>query len=563
MSVSSARATARSSDTFDLSDLDDARACYDERVAQAEGTQVTPQAGTAPPATSGPVRRRPGFGNAAWEWARACNRAVETSDHSRLIDLMAEDFLEVARYRLNLGQELDRHEFVDSLIAQQTSEDDVRVESELVATRGDDLALVRTENHINGYLIEFLVVGHVVDGLAKRMVMFDPAQLNEALDELDHLWGDNGAPTQWAPSSIAYRRAWTDGDGPALRRCVTDDFISVDHRLLGLGTRTADDWAESMGMLIEGIGSSVFVVRDAIEWSELVGLVWIAFDAATDESSFDMLAVTQTDDQGRFTRHELFDIDDLDRATARFHELVDRRDPLDPEPDVADDADGRFDTLTAEPADRARTFSNRAWEVGRDMVAAHDAGDRSRCASGLADTMVFVARDPIMQFASEGEGLDREAMLDMVFHEDLAGAGHVSTTELIAVRGETLCLHQITSTAANGDVSDRLYLSEINAEGLCHSDRQLPDRTAPRSVRRTRPPVPADPAPPRPRDPGASTRWLVCDRSSRDRTDAPPSVPVPRPPEARVAGRRPGRHARVRRHVACRAATRPCPRSSG
>lgn len=77
--------------------------------------------------------------------------------------------------------------------------------------------------------------------------------------------------------------------------------------------------------------------------------------------------------------------------------------------------------------------------------------------------MVFVAHDPIMQFASAGSGLDREATLDMVFHEDLAGLGLVSTTELIAVRGETLCLHEIRSTAANGDVSDRIYLTEINA----------------------------------------------------------------------------------------------------
>ena len=335
--------------------------------------------------------------------------------------------------------------------------------SETLAIHGEQLAICRQVVKFGSDEVRECSIFEVEEGVISREIRFDEDRLVEALDTFSRRAAELGRPRALADIEVTIRDLHWRRDVHGFTQALDASWFFHDHRRLGLGRMTRDEYLASSFPV--GPGEVLYSIVEVLAYD---GSVWLAHDRwlTSDGSGWDNLHVGVFR-SGLALSSDTFDLVDLDAARACYDarvteaagSLTDQR---------ARPVRAWFDDLTSEvPVSRPRTFSNLAWEASRELVAAHSAGDRVRCASRLADDMVWVAHDPIMQFASPRSELDREGWLDVVFHEDLAGAGHVSTAELIAIRGETLCLHLTTATAANGDVTDRIYLVEIDVAGLC------------------------------------------------------------------------------------------------
>jgi hypothetical protein len=119
-------------------------------------------------------------------------------------------------------------------------------ETEVIALRADDVAMGRFRIVIGSDVSDRLAVGRLDDGLVRELVFFDADQLREAYDELDRQWvefaGGNG---DWLTRSRAVLEAIESGDDRCHPLAAGRRFVSVDHRPLGLGTRTTDDFVET------------------------------------------------------------------------------------------------------------------------------------------------------------------------------------------------------------------------------------------------------------------------------------------------------------------------------
>ena len=87
----------------------------------------------------------------------------------------------------------DRQQQLDNLEEYHRSGGLVPEHPELVATRGDDLCLIRSNTVVGDDEIPYLAITEIDGDRVLRTVTFEPDQLEAALDELDRRWVELGA----------------------------------------------------------------------------------------------------------------------------------------------------------------------------------------------------------------------------------------------------------------------------------------------------------------------------------------------------------------------------------
>jgi class 3 adenylate cyclase/tetratricopeptide (TPR) repeat protein len=196
--------------------------------------------------------------------------------------------------------------------------DDVTGRHELVAVRTDEFCLTRfTGSTAVGEEIERLVVSSVIDGVVGRSITFGSDDLASALVRLEVDYADAVGGPGYADWMRRCDAAFTQGDEREVRALVTDDFESIDHRPIGLGRRTADEWAASIVPLIGQHRPVVTrVVRHAGRW----WLTEVRNRSLVDDSEWHMLVLGEIDGE-RLCRWEVFDPDQIGGALERFDEM--------------------------------------------------------------------------------------------------------------------------------------------------------------------------------------------------------------------------------------------------
>ena len=166
------------------------------------------------------------------------------------------------------------------------------------------------------------------DGRLAAVVIFDSADRLAANDELwrRYLLTDEG---RQMPAVIdENRRAFGRHDLDALRATLRDDFIFDDHRRTGIGAMGVDAYMESVAALLDEtdglIGETVSRVAISENGTLSVGRTVGTIKQGGDfENLFVRLFMT---DGQLLTRVELFELEDMDVAKARFQSLVDEID---------------------------------------------------------------------------------------------------------------------------------------------------------------------------------------------------------------------------------------------
>jgi hypothetical protein len=296
-----------SASIFDLDDLDAAITEY-ERLATARRA-----------ATS-----------ADWTISNSASRVVERSFTDVLsggldahLGFVHPDFHFVSRRSTAMGQEGDPDEWRDAVgFWLETGIAGIEIRTHATRTESltvGDLLITTTAGDEWG----FRYVVEIRDGKLVRLTSYDTDAngLLEALDELDRDWVAQGGPAAVADLSSRYRRAIGSGSRDAIQACVSDDFESVDHRALGLGHRTADDYIESN---FHVAGEDYFAFPTVITEHDTDGRHWLARwirGSWSSDASWEFWAISISRD-GRLTSVETFDLGDHDVARARFAELT-------------------------------------------------------------------------------------------------------------------------------------------------------------------------------------------------------------------------------------------------
>ncbi len=319
-------------EVFPLDMLDQALARFDELGAQALPTDDHPA-------------------SAPEELDNACSLAVKNmvslaarQDRAGLMALIAEDgVLDDRRQGLSWHVE-GGSQVVDQVLIVYPEE--VRSTTHTVGVRGERLSLCRLfVNLPNGYDFEFLNVSEINEqGRLILGVQFDPDDLDAAFAELDGRFiAGEGAPyAEILRIGTAQRDALRTGDMRSYRSLIDDDVVLVDHRHASLGELHG---AEAV---LEALGAFP-IVRDLRPRA-------VAYHALTSDRILVEIAATGTSEHGgsvevthlriqeirngRVSRIELFPLDALDAAVARFGELG-----LQAEPPTLDNAATR--TLAA------------------------------------------------------------------------------------------------------------------------------------------------------------------------------------------------------------------------
>ena len=211
-----------------------------------------------------------------------------------------------------------------------------RWETDLLATRGDRLALFRVQwegdTHGVEATAEFLWILEVDDeGRRKAAVMLDVEDLEAAYAELEDRWvAGEGAPyADLVVGLRAFKMASEARDWDAVGRLLPDDFTLRSHRRIVGIPSTVDR-------------SQYLATRGTLEDLELHGrmridhVMRIGPKAAADVMTwygtlgggeFEDQFVRVYDHDGRQGHHvEIYDVDQLDTALARYHELETRED---------------------------------------------------------------------------------------------------------------------------------------------------------------------------------------------------------------------------------------------
>jgi hypothetical protein len=302
-------------EAFEVDDEDRALARFDAVVAK-----TTERAG--------PSEQR--FANAATRSIDRFHEAYAARDWNGVAALFAPGYRDIDR-RVIADLILDREAYLEM----QRAIFDMAVSHythELLATRGDRLALCRISFRGSGITVGASELDWLklfeVDARGERVegVAFDEDDAVAAYAELE----DRYAAGEGAPYAelLANTRAFCDAsaarDWDTVARLLPDDFTLVSHRRI-VGTATPvsrDEYLATRGA-VDDLGLSGDLRLDhllRISPTAAVGVVtWFGTVGGGDfEDSF---VVVYTHDGSRFHTLELFDLDDLDTALARFDEL--------------------------------------------------------------------------------------------------------------------------------------------------------------------------------------------------------------------------------------------------
>ena len=361
------------------------------------------------------------FANAATRAADRVGEAFGALSIERAAALLAPEFCNDDRRSIT-STALDRDAFLASfgpILARCLRLD---VESELLATRGDTLALHRTrfqleQDEIGPSELEFLQIFEAnASGRITAGVAFDPVELDAAFAELDRRYAA-GEAAPYAQQIGLLRRfvervAARDWEG--LAQLLAPAFALHDHRPIGWGTlRSRADYVAMVRTLVEMRPDSTFRFDHVLALSRRAVLVVVRWTGSEADGAFEIptLCVTAIDPAGRVALWHFYDLDQLKAARARYEELS--REPAVP---------ARIENAATRSEDAAR----RAWE-GRELEAVR---------ALYSPEFQSVDRRSLMHVETDRDGMI--SALRPVFEMGLARSG-----DLLATRGNRLALYRM------------------------------------------------------------------------------------------------------------------------
>ncbi len=227
----------------------------------------------------------------------------------------------------------DRDMFVANgrWIASQASSTSTRT---LLATAGDRLALEHFRfvgaPDAPDAEVEVLILREIdAEGRGVAVIAFDPDDRRAASAELLDRYARSDA-SRWASRAIEFRRALIDRDLDRIRAALPDDFVFHDHRRTGPGRIDgADDYVRWVATLFEqspdAIIETMYHVAEAAHGALTVGHT---FGTLPEGGAFEFFPVTLALFRGnQFVGCEVFELEDLDAARARFEGLRPKRSP--------------------------------------------------------------------------------------------------------------------------------------------------------------------------------------------------------------------------------------------
>jgi ketosteroid isomerase-like protein len=204
----------------------------------------------------------------------------------------------------------------------------LRTTLELIGTVGDRIALERlsfiADPEGSAFEGEFLRLTEVdAEGKIRAWIHFDPEDRGAAFAEAQARFAAGEAAGSEAQAAItAFSGSFRRRDWAACHGCYTGDAVVQDHRRLGFGSVSIDGWIESWRVLVElapDVSAEQFRI---LAWSER-GRVSVMRQHGTREGGpFESVFVGVFLTRGaQIERYEIFDLEDAERALARFAEL--------------------------------------------------------------------------------------------------------------------------------------------------------------------------------------------------------------------------------------------------
>jgi hypothetical protein len=286
--------------TYDLDQLDAARACYAGLAAEPRAAWIE---------------------NVATRSRHRVRAAWETRDWERFAATMAPGFRRIDRRSL-VRLELDREEHL-ALTRPLFEMESSRIQIEGLATRGDQLALERfrfegSDRDVGPSVIEWLSVSEV-DARGDRVVfvLIDLDELDAAYAELDERYGATKVP-------ILFLRSLGARDWDAAAALLAPDLVVEDHRRLALWEtlRGPAAYVAAFQALVE-LAPDVMVRTHHLEDSGRGALLISTLLGTREGGAFEDLKVIvhELDAQARIRRLDAYDLDQLDEARARYEAL--------------------------------------------------------------------------------------------------------------------------------------------------------------------------------------------------------------------------------------------------
>jgi class 3 adenylate cyclase/tetratricopeptide (TPR) repeat protein len=412
---------------------EEARSLYERKGATALAARLSPAPAAVSPAVS--PRPSPGgtFENTASRVFRTANALITTGRFDDLVALVSPAFtLEDRRVGMStrMSGSADVMEFFHALRTLGITQIDLDV----VATRGDRLALVRALYQGSAFEVEMLTLFATdEDGLGLSSRIFDPSDDTGALAELDALAAavnstplQNRATRQYEESLEVLTGRLDD-----LAALATDDYEFEDRRPgLGAKLRGRAAFVETLSLAaklgVRRIDAAPVAVR-----GDRLALVRGTF--AGDDFEADILALNQVDEQGRTSLGMLFDPGDLPAALAELDARY-----------VADEGRDQADVLRIALAPLA-AYNRRDWAAFAACYAAECIVVDHRLA-GWAETrgidahihglveLLALAPDLVLTISAVAAVSDRGVVLSGCVRGTDAGGGGVELAFHIVYR---------------------------------------------------------------------------------------------------------------------------------
>lgn len=314
-------------------------------------------------------------------------------------------------------------------------------ESELLAVRGDRLALSRLLTTTKDFEVEILVLNELNEaGLQLLTVMFDADDLDAAFEELDtHFLADEGAPYAEVVELFARMTgAANKRDWDVYRETLAQDLTVVDHRPASLGERRGrevfTEWTRGLVDLTAKLKTYVAMYHELTTGSAVADVHQRG--ATPDGSDIEMRLIgVSLVNEGRLARIEYFDTEQIGAALSRFREL------------------SRVSTSSA-----GLLAENRAVQFQKILQEALDQRDWSGAEAMTAEDVKYIDR-------RRGLGVELDGRSAMVEHWKIAVPGTLLREEVLATRGESLVLLRGTAVTRGAFEVHYIGLFEFNDRG--------------------------------------------------------------------------------------------------
>jgi hypothetical protein len=389
-------------------------------------------------------RPGPRIENAATRAVDQLQEAWAARDWGRLELFHAAELRAVDRRMIALP-DLDRDRYLEA-IRMRFEMSRSRLAFDVLATRGDRLALVRShfegaDRDVGPSETEQLVVGEVDDaGRFTGVIFFNPDDLDAAYAELDARFdaGEGARSARRVARLRAFGPALAGRDWDALSAMYSPYLAVTDHRPLGWETiRGPSQYVASLRSLVE-LAPDVQFRIDHVILSDRATFLVFRWVGTRDGGPFEIakVSIEEIDEFGRVLRIDVYDLDQLDEARARFAAI--RPDPL-------------------------RIPPNAATRNGEHWKAAYEAEDWEALRANCSPELVFDDRRRSILLTG-----DLETFVANNRWLGKHGRTRIEST-LLATAGERLMLNRLRFTAGEDDVllveSETLVVSEVDEEG--------------------------------------------------------------------------------------------------